>query len=252
MKTYKRVPALDKCFFILDLLAKNQKTMGISEIARDLKLNKSSVFNIVHTLADLHVLEEDRENRFGLGTLLFTLGRAERKSSDLIRLVRPILEDINRKTGLSAFLGIRSGMRAVILDKVDSAFDIRISAEVGMRLSLLAGAGGKALLSQLSDKELDKILKENLLKRFTPHTCTQKGIFRKMIQEVREQGIAFDREEYIEGICAFAIPLQVKTRNLQAAIWAAGLKGHFKEELIGPYFEHLRRVVRDVEERLVD
>ena len=252
MKTYKRVPALDKCFLILDLLAKNQKTMGISEIARDLKLNKSSVFNIVHTLADLHVLEEDRENRFGLGTILFTLGRAERKSSDLIRLVRPILEDINHKTRLSAFLGIRSGMRAVILDKVDSAFDIRMSSEVGMRLPLLAGAGGKALLSQLSDEEIGKIIKDNGLKRFTPHTCTHKGNFRKMIRQVRKQGIAFDREEYIEGICAFAIPLRVATRNLQAAIWAVGLKGQFKEDLIGPYFEYLRKATRNVEEHLVD
>jgi DNA-binding IclR family transcriptional regulator len=49
------------------------------------------------------------------------------------------LIEINRKTMLPAFLGIRSGLKAVIIDKVDTAFDLKISSEVGMRLPLFAG-----------------------------------------------------------------------------------------------------------------
>ena len=59
--TIKRVPAIDKCFAILDLLARSKEPLGISEISQRLGLNKSTVFSIGHTLVDLNVLENQRE-----------------------------------------------------------------------------------------------------------------------------------------------------------------------------------------------
>ncbi|NIR13947.1 MAG: helix-turn-helix domain-containing protein, partial [Desulfobacterales bacterium] len=44
--SFKRVPAIDKCFSILELLARSKEAMGISRIAGTLDLNKSTVFNI--------------------------------------------------------------------------------------------------------------------------------------------------------------------------------------------------------------
>ena len=50
---FKRVPAIDKCFAILDLLARSKEPLGVSDIASRLGLNKSTVFNIGHTLDTL-------------------------------------------------------------------------------------------------------------------------------------------------------------------------------------------------------
>jgi IclR family KDG regulon transcriptional repressor len=68
------------------------------------------------------------------------------KRSALIQTAHPYLETINEKTKLSAFIGLRSGRRAILIDKVDSAYGI------------LAGAGIKVILSQLSDEGIDEIL----------------------------------------------------------------------------------------------
>ncbi|MCK5419617.1 MAG: helix-turn-helix domain-containing protein, partial [Desulfobacterales bacterium] len=51
--SFKRVPAIDKTFAILELVAKSKEPLGISEITRALDFNKSTVFNIIHTLTDL-------------------------------------------------------------------------------------------------------------------------------------------------------------------------------------------------------
>ena len=56
--TYKSVPAIEKCFAILDLLSKVDSPLGISEISKQLQLNKSTVFNIIYTLVDLKALED--------------------------------------------------------------------------------------------------------------------------------------------------------------------------------------------------
>ena len=63
------------------------------------------------------------------------------KRSALIQTAHPYLETINEKTKLSAFLGLRSDRRAILIDKVDSAYGIKVSSEIGMQMPILAGAG---------------------------------------------------------------------------------------------------------------
>ncbi|MBW1721228.1 MAG: IclR family transcriptional regulator [Deltaproteobacteria bacterium] len=246
---FKRVPAVEKCFGILDVLSSSRNPMGISELAKNLNYNKSTVFNIVNTLTNLGVLERVEGNRFHFGTTLYLLGRAACNRSKLIQTVHPFLEKINEQTKLSAFLGIRSGLRAVILDKVDSAFDIRISSDIGMRLPLLAGAGGRALLSLLKDEEIDEILASGELKKFTDKSCVEKEEYKRQVIRVREEGIALDDEEYIDGIFAFAVPLRIPTNDLQAAIWAVGLKKLVPDQVISEYSEFLKQAAAEIESR---
>jgi IclR family KDG regulon transcriptional repressor len=248
--SFKRVPAVDKTFAILELVATSKEPLGISEITRALDFNKSTVFNIIHTLTDLEILKQAPDNKFGLGIQFYLLSKASRNGSQIISTIHPYLERINQKTNLSVFLGIRSGLHAVIMDKVDAAYDIKISAEIGMRLPLLAGAGGKAILSQMSDDEIDRILSKNVLRQFTRHSSIDKIKYKNMLKKARREGIAFDKEEYIEGIRALAVPLKIDNGNPQFAIWAVGLKGQVKNEVIGTYAELLKKSAKEIEIRL--
>jgi IclR family KDG regulon transcriptional repressor len=248
--SFKRVPAVDKTFAILELMAKTKEPLGISEITRALDFNKSTVFNMIHTLTDLEILKQAPDNKFELGIKFYLLSRASRNGSEIISTIHPYLEIINQKTNLSVFLGIRSGLYAVIVDKVDAAFDIKISSEIGMRLPLLAGAGGKAMLCQMSDDEIDRILSKNVLRRFTRYSAIEKVKYKNILKKARQEGIAFDKEEYIEGIRALAVPLKIDSGNPLFAIWAVGLKGQVKNDVIGVYAELLKKVAREIEIRL--
>jgi len=244
--TFKRVPALDKCFSILEYLAEKKGPSSISELSGKLNLNKSTVFNIVHTLTDLGVLE-NRSNQFRFGPKLYVFGKAAERGSDLIRTIHPFLEEISRKTNLSAFLGIRSDNRAVIIDKADSSFDLKISSEIGTRVPLLAGAHGKAFLSLLADEEIDKILNYSELRQFTPFSCVSREKYKAMVCDVKKKGLAVDREEYIEGVRALAIPLKINRNGLQVAIWAVGLKNQIKDKSVSVYSKLLREIAHKIE-----
>ena len=247
---FKRVPAVDKTFAILELVATSKEPLGISEITRALGFNKSTVFNIIHTLTDLEILKPAPDNKFDLGIQFYLLSKASRHGSQIINTIHPYLERINQETNLSVFLGIRSGSHAVIMDKVDADFDIKISAEIGMRLPLLAGAGGKAILCQMSDDEIERVLSENPLRRFTRYSSIDKNKYKKMLDKARREGIAFDREEYIEGIRALAVPLKINNGYPQFAIWAVGLKSQIKNEVIGAYAELLKQFAKEIEIKL--
>ena len=124
---FRRVPAVDKCFSILELLARSKDPLGVSEISVKLGLNKSTVFQIGRTLVDLHVLENQGNGKFVFGTRFYVLSNMARKHSPLVKIIHEYLEKINQKTNLSAFLGVRSDCRAILIDKVDSAYRIKVS-----------------------------------------------------------------------------------------------------------------------------
>ena len=77
-------------------------------------------------------------------------------------------------------------------------------------MSILGGAVGKALLSQLLEGELDDILSKHRLKKYTPHSCVHKKRFKEMLLKAREGGVASIDEEHTAGACRIAVPLKTK------------------------------------------
>jgi DNA-binding IclR family transcriptional regulator len=231
-QNYKRVPAIDKCFSILELIADGKRPFGYNEIVKNLGLNKSTVFNILHTLNDLEVLEKGPDGLFRLGPRLFILGNAAAGGSELIKTVHPYLETLNQDFKLSSFFGILSGHEIIIVDKADRAQQIKISTDIGMRIPFFAGVAGKALLSQLPEKDIDDIMSKNNPKRYTSKSIIDKAAYKEEIFNVKEAGIAYDREEYIEGLVAVAVPIQTYREDLQAAIWVVGLKQEFRKDVM--------------------
>ena len=247
---FNRVPAVDKCFAILDLLAHSKEPLGISDIAARLDLNKSTVFSIGHTLVDLNVLESQKDGKFTLGTAFYILANKSGKRSALIQTAHPYLEKISEKSGLSVFLGLRSDRKAMLIDKVDSTHGIKVSSEIGIKMPTLAGAGIKAMLAQLPDEELDGVLRDVELKKYTLHSIVDKALYKREICRVRAEGIAFDREEYIEGMVALAIPVKASGKGVQAAIWAVGLVHQVPEASVPALTEFLRGVSEEINHRL--
>jgi IclR family KDG regulon transcriptional repressor len=172
------------------------------------------------------------------------------KRSALIQTAHPYLEAINEKTRLSVFLGLRSDRKAILIDKVDSAYGIKVSSEIGIKMPTLAGAGIKAMLSQLSNDEIDGILARTELKKYTTHSIMDKVTYKEELLEVRKQGVAYDREEYIEGMVAFAIPVKAYGRDVQAAIWTVGLSHQVPDTDIPGLTEFLKGISEEIHHRL--
>jgi IclR family KDG regulon transcriptional repressor len=244
-----RVPALYKCFAILELLSEADDFPGNNEIARRLGLNKSTVSNTMHTLADLGVLEIRSDGKFIFGPRFYILGNMASKRSELQQTAHPYLGIINRETKLSTFLGIRSGDCSMLIDKADSSVDIKVSSEIGMKMPPLAGAGIKAMLSQLSDQSIGRILSESKLEKFTPNSIIEKSHYKREVIRVRSEGIALDLEEYIEGLVAVAIPIKTYSENIQAALWAVGLKRQLSGEKLLHVKQYLSGIEREINQR---
>ena len=251
LKAFKRVPAIEKCFAVLDLFVRSKEPMGISDISGELGLNKSTVFNITHTLQDLNVLEVQSNGKFTFGTHFYILASKAGKRSTLIQVAHPYLDQINKKTNLSVFLGFRSDSRAILIDKIDSAHGIKVASDIGMQMPSLAGAGIKAMLCQLPDAAIDEILNRTELKKYTPLSIVTKKAYMDEILEVRKEGIAYNLGEYIEGMVGFAVPIKAYGENVQAAIWAAGLQSQVSESSLPDLKDLLVGISEEINHRLL-
>ena len=249
MTSSGKVPALYKCFAILELLSQADDFPGNNEIARRLGLNKSTVSNTMHTLADLGVLEIGPDGKYLFGPRFYLLGNMAKQRSGLRQAAHPYLGRISRETRLTTFLGIRSGNCSMLIDKADSNVDIKVSSEIGMQMPPLAGAGIKAMLAQLPDEEIDRILVESELQPFTPNSITQKSRYKKEVIRVRSEAIALDLEEYIEGLVAIAIPIRTDSENIQAAMWAVGFKRQLSKDKLAQVKHYLSGIGEEMNQR---
>lgn len=244
---YKSVPAIEKCFATLDLFSTTETPLGITDIARKLALNKSTVFNLVHTLVEQKVLDDLGDGKFGFGPRFYMMmGNTSGKRSRLVHLVHPYLKRINEETQLAAFLGIRSDLKTVLIDKADSAHGIKLSSEIGMQMPILGGVGIKAMLSLLSQTQVDELIGNTLFKKYTPQTIVYKSAYLDEIEKVRREGIALDREEYLEGITAVGVPIRTNRRQIQAAIWVVGLRRQLSEDALLNVSNLLKGIAREI------
>jgi DNA-binding IclR family transcriptional regulator len=129
------VPAVDRSFQILDLLSRTPAPLGTSEVARRLRLPKSTAHGLLRSLVEVGAVEETRQ-RYRLGPEVERLAAI----GELRRRWRPVLEEVAETTGETTFLGQSRGRRVAILDEVLGRGAPIISAPVGSHVPAGAGA----------------------------------------------------------------------------------------------------------------
>jgi DNA-binding IclR family transcriptional regulator len=225
-----QAPTVKKAFQILDLVARRDKRLTISDLSRELGISKSTVHGIAQALEGTGaVVRDNKTKRYSLGMTLFELARAVYARIDLRDVARPIMEELMRSTRQSVFLGIRSGDHVSIVDIVESAQDLKITAHIGARLALLVGATGKVFMASLAEPEAVRLIHTMQLRRDTERSITDPDRYMEEIRRARELGYALDDEEYMQGVRAVAAPVHAPGRQM-SAIWVVGFTQSMKDE----------------------
>lgn len=216
-------PAVVKAFAIIEEVAREPGRLGISELARRLGLPKSSVYGLVKALLELEVLVQRGEQKgLRLGPRLLHLGRKAALDQSLEALAQPYLEALSQELKETIFLGICNWEEITITAKAESPAEWKVSAPVGTKLPLLAGATAKVFLSTLPEEKARAILAEKPLPRFTPRSIVDPEEFMRQVALARERGYATDYEEYLQGVNAICVPLSLPNQPQPAAIWVVG------------------------------
>jgi DNA-binding IclR family transcriptional regulator len=148
--------------------------------------------------------------RVRLGPTLLRL--AASVENDVVTLARPLLIALSGELGETVDLATVKGNHLVFIDQVVGSQRLRAVSAVGDSFPLYCTANGKACLAALDDAEVVRLIGDGMPAR-TRHTKTGLGALLAELAQVRKSGVAFDREEHTEGICAAGVALRDRLGN---------------------------------------
>lgn len=188
---------------VLSALQAQPGGMSLAQIAQATGLPRTTVHRLVSALeAQQLVLSGPRG--VTLGPALVRL--AASAHTDVVALARPHLEALGRRTRETVDLCVYRGTHSVLVDQFASDQELRVVSPVGTAFAVHCTAHGKALLAALADSEVAERLPDELERR----TATTLGSLPALLAElaqVRQHGVAVDREEHAAGVCGLGVHL---------------------------------------------
>jgi DNA-binding IclR family transcriptional regulator len=218
-----RLPSVDRAMSLFELLASSRTGLTLSELSRKLNMPKSTTHYLIYTLATRGYVQRASNGRHSLGLRFANVASASTAEVNLGTVATPHLRQLAARLGLTATLSVLGGAEAVIVSKVTWARDAGGGAWVGHHLDLHCTAQGKALISALSDEELDKLLAGRELAQFTDRTIASISALKAHLAEVRANGYAVNDQEHVHGVRAVAAPVVDSLGVVIAAISVRGL-----------------------------
>jgi len=173
--------------------------LALAELANAVQLPKSTVHRLVAALAAEELVSAPAGAKIQLGGALARLGAAS--ASALRDTLRPVLEDLNRRLEETVDLAVLDGASVRFVEQLPARRRLLAVSAVGARFPLHCTANGKALLAAMPN-ELALATLPRRLSRMTPATLTSRADLLAELEQIRRAGVAFDREEHTEGICA--------------------------------------------------
>ncbi len=213
--------SIEKAFRILEILSAHSP-LGVTEIADELGLKKSSVSRLLKALAEHGYAEVTAQRgQYRIGPRILVLAKGYLEDDRLLREAQPILHELALTLRASAHLAVLAGDDLVIVAKEPSPEYIQVTTRVGGRTPLHASALGKILLADLPEKKRAAILGHTLT-RYTEKTITDHRKLQKALDEIRERGFALELEEEHAGVGCIGAPVRNALGRWIAAISVAG------------------------------
>ena len=239
-------PSVKKAFEILRVISQSREGVGVSALAKDLKMAKSTVHGITSALEDLGaIIRAPLTKKYKIGPTLLELGRLAFSQIDVKDLARPYMEHLMEETEESVFLGVLNRDRITILDIVESRKELKITSPRGTAISIFAGATGKLFLASMEEDQAIEIIRAQELPSYTKHTITDPDKYLEEIRRVREMGYATDDEEYILGVMAVAAPI-MEDGHMNSAIWVVGFKAGMDEKRMESLIKETKTAAREI------
>lgn len=234
--------AVDKALMLLDSLAELDGEIGVSELARQTQLTKSTAFRLLGILQRNNMVERTGSN-YRLSARLYDIGtRGVYGRAPLVlqeRLV-PHLADLYELTHETVHLAVLHDTDIVYVDKIHGHRAARSPSRIGARLPAYCTGVGKALLA--FDHDATEAAITAGLPARTEYTLTDRDRLRTELWRIRQDGIAYDRQEAALGLTCVAVPVMGATGRPVAALSIAGADCRFEPARFAPA---LRRVAHE-------
>jgi DNA-binding IclR family transcriptional regulator len=229
------IQSVDTAFSLIEAL-RDHGGAGVTELAEDLELPKSTVYNQLKTLEKQAFVVKDR-GEYHLGLRFLGLGEFAREKKEEYRMIEPKVTEIAEKTNERAHFVVEEQRHAIHVHTKTGVNAVENGTDSGTRRTdLHAVAAGKVILAHIPDGELEAFLEENTLETYTENTITEREELYDSLEAICDRGYAQNDEESMLGLRAVAVPVLYPDGHLLGVLSMSGpthrLKGdRFETEI---------------------
>jgi IclR family transcriptional regulator, KDG regulon repressor len=216
------IKSLAKVLLILECFSRDERGLGLAEIASRTRLPKATTHRLLAALKAIGFIEQPHDgDQYRLGMKLFELGSCVLANMELPREAQPFVDRLAALSGATVHLCVFDGAQAVLIDRR------RDDSETRNTLTLLEGAPvhctsvGKAMLAWQPERVVDRIIRAGLTS-FTANTITDAHHLKAELARIRERGWALDDAEHQPNLRCIAAPIRGGTGQVIAAISVSG------------------------------
>lgn len=233
MERDNMVKSVGRALDIITLVSAKKGGLGVTEIAKHIDINKSSVYRILATLAQYGYIEQDTETgRYKLGYKFLDISSKLLESIDLRAEASPFLLELERETNEVIHLVVWDQGEVVYIEKLEGNETLRMHSKVGKRAPMHCTSVGKAILAHLPINVVLEIIERKGLPMHTDKTITDKDEFLQELIRVKQRGYALDLEENEYGITCIAVPIFDHLGKVVASVSISGPTMRMTDERI--------------------
>ncbi|MER5479601.1 IclR family transcriptional regulator [Streptomyces sp. NPDC002734] len=207
------VKSAERTVRIMEALASSPERLTLGRLRELTGYPRSSLYALLRTLAGMKWIESEdggESAAYGIGPRALLCGTAYLdRDPALPHAVRQI-ERLRADVGYTTHYARLDEARVIYLATREATDSRRLTSRVGRQLPAHATALGKALMAELTAREVDALLPEPL-EALTPHTVTRRPELADELDGVRARGWSLENEQNTPGLCcvAAAVPYRI-------------------------------------------
>lgn len=218
---------------------------GVTELADKLDIAKSTCHYHLETLCDTGFLVKEGQ-QYRLSLRFLEIGERVRRRIPLYEAAKDQIDEIAAETGELVILMVEEQGLGIYLHKAAGEYAIDIDAPLGRFATLHNRALGKAILAYLDRTRVEEIVDQHGLPRTTDQTITNRETLFDALEQVREEGIAYNYEEAIEGLHGIAVPILDENEAVIGAISIAGPSKRLEGKKLNETYPRLLARARNI------
>ncbi|MCJ8144008.1 IclR family transcriptional regulator [Ancylobacter sp. A5.8] len=196
---------------VLRTIADAGGEVGVKQVSDALHLPMSTAHRLLDLLSAEGYVERDPERRrYRAGLEWLRVSNRILSQESLPRLAAPILADLARESDETALLALHQPASGAMIfaAKADSPQPLRYEIDMYVRLPLVWGASGLAILAFLGVREQQAVMGQPQRRSASDGSFDEASV-RERLTEVAARGYALTRGEKVADAVGIAVPLRV-------------------------------------------
>ncbi|MBP1764005.1 MAG: yagI [Firmicutes bacterium] len=247
--------SVHKSIDVLLLLQNEGREMGVTEIAKRLGMNKSTIHRILSTLDSRDFVQQNSETgKYWLGLRLYSLGMTIADKLPLKVIAAPYLKALSEKFNEGVHMAVLDRSfnlfpKILIIDKIQTQQLLSFTPPIGSGSTCNSSGMGKCLLAFCPDEYLRRYI-GTPLPRLTKNTITEWPEFLQEMKHIREDGYAIDQEELEIGLTCVAGPILNRKQEIVAAISLSGPTSRINSDMLPDIIAEVKRTAKAISQLL--